>query len=97
MRDQKRNCEATKIRAAGVVLVKFHHNFLTNTTPAPIKRWATPLDSAEEGTLLFSYCNSFTPSMTAPTRRRLWRYKNALECFMENFVCIHIFLCECVT
>jgi len=24
--------------------------FLTNTTPAPIKRWATPLDSAEEGT-----------------------------------------------
>ena len=34
MRDKKRNCEATKIRAAGVVLVKFHHNFLTNTTPA---------------------------------------------------------------
>ena len=34
MRDQKRNCEATKIRAAGVVLVKFHYNFLTNTTPA---------------------------------------------------------------
>jgi len=24
-------------------------NYLTNTTPAPIKRWATPLDSAEEG------------------------------------------------
>jgi len=27
MRDQKRNCEATKIRAAGVVLVQFHHIF----------------------------------------------------------------------
>ena len=37
------------------MLVQFHHIFLTNTTPAPIKRWATPLDSAEEGTLLFSY------------------------------------------
>ena len=24
-------------------------HYLTNTTPAPIKRWATPLDSAEEG------------------------------------------------
>jgi len=34
MRDEKRNCEATKIRADGVVLVKFHHIFLTNTTPA---------------------------------------------------------------
>jgi len=27
MRDQKRNCEATKIRADGVVLVQFHHIF----------------------------------------------------------------------
>ena len=53
MRDQKRNCEATKIRADGVVLVKFHHIFLTNTTPAPIKRWATPLDYAEEGDITF--------------------------------------------
>jgi hypothetical protein len=24
-------------------------HYWTNTTPAPIKRWATPLDSAEEG------------------------------------------------
>ena len=27
MRDQKRNCEATEIRADGVVLVQFHHIF----------------------------------------------------------------------
>jgi len=27
MRDEKRNCEATNIRADGVVLVKFHHIF----------------------------------------------------------------------
>ena len=34
MRDEKRICEATTIRADGVVLVQFHHIFLTNTTPA---------------------------------------------------------------
>jgi len=34
MRDQKRNCEDTKIRADGMVLVKFHHIF----GPTPPRR-----------------------------------------------------------
>ena len=55
MRDQERFCEATTIRADGVVMVKFKQNFLTNTTPAPISRWATPLDSAEEGSFALGF------------------------------------------
>ena len=42
MREQKRICEATIIRADGVVLVYFNQDFLTNTTPA---LRATPPDS----------------------------------------------------
>ena len=70
MRDQKRNCEATKIRADGVVLVQFHPSSYQHY-PAPITRWATPLDPAEEGIYLFSICNSFTPCMTTHDIRTL--------------------------
>jgi len=53
MRDQKRNCEANKIRADGVVLVK--SIFIDQHHPGAHQEMGHPT-SAEEGTLFFSYC-----------------------------------------
>jgi len=48
MRDSRNIAKLRNSRRRGGAGL-FQSNFLTNTTPAPIKRWATPLDSTEEG------------------------------------------------
>jgi hypothetical protein len=63
MRDRKDIAKPPKSAQNRVVLVHFHQNLLTKHHPA-LPRHPS---SAEEWTdlLLFSFCNSFSPSMTA--------------------------------
>ena len=64
MRDRKRFCEATKIRADGVVLVQLDKIFVDQHHPGASRHPS----SAEEGTLLLPLRNSFTPDLAGKQR-----------------------------